>query len=602
MRLSCRSVLIWATVLFSQAHGRVLGTEEAAQINSTSFDYVILGGGTAGLVVASRLSENPNITVLVIEAGDFERHNPNVTATTNLGLAKQTRIDWQYESAPQIYGGNQSLIWSAGKGLGGSSLINGMTYIRPAGSQMDLWPSLGLDLNWTGYFKASKKSEHFEVPDANLTALGAAYRSSAHGFTGPLDTCYGKHITPGNIHTVFNDTFKALGIPPRHEFNGGELHGFGVQAVTQDSQADVREDAARAYYYPVMKRSNLAVLVNTTATRILWAEQDEDGKAVATATEVIDQAGQISTITATREIILSAGAIRSPSILEHSGVGSPFILAKYSIPVQVPLPAVGENFQDQTTIAVIAATTLTKNFTGIPGYVAHVSLHDLLGAETTKFYNTTLAKLPGYAATIAAQNGGASNVSVQTRILKSQLDLLYKSNTPTAEVVPLGLVNFLGAITWPLQPFSRGSIHINGTDPTATPVIDAKFFQFDIDATLAVASCRFARKFLTTAPLVDIVNASTITPSFELVPRNAPDSVWLDWIKTKSAYQPNYHHLGTCAMLPRDMGGVVDNEFKVYGTRNVRVVDLSVVPLQVAGHSTALLYGVAEWAAEKIKG
>ena len=269
--------------------------------------------------------------------------------------------------------------------------------------------------------------------------------------------------------------------------------------------------------------------------------------------------------------------------------------------MKVALPAVGENFQDQTTIAVTATTTLTQNFTGLPGFVAHASLHDLLGVDTPAFYNATLAKISQYAAMIAAQNGGASNASVQQRLLESQLDLLYKSNTPTTEIAPIALLNFLGAIFWPLQPFSRGSVHITSNNATIPPGIDAKFFQFDIDGVLAVASARFARNFLTTPPLRDIVNASTINPSFELVPANATDEIWLDWIKTKSSYQPNYHHLGTCAMLPRESGGVVDNDFIVYGTRNVRVVDLSVVPLQVAGHSTALLYGVAEWAAEKIK-
>jgi choline dehydrogenase-like flavoprotein len=147
-----------------------------------------------------------------------------------------------------------------------------------------------------------------------------------------------------------------------------------------------------------------------------------------------------------------------------------------------------------------------------------------------------------------------------------------------------------------LQPLSRGSVHIDSTDKTTQPTIDPKFFQFDFDGQIAVATARFIRKFLTTAPLSDIVNASTLNPSFELVPEDASDDVWLGWIKTKSSYQPNYHHLGTCAMLPRRTGGVVDNDFRVYGTKNVRVVDLSVVPLQVAGHSTSLLYGIAECA------
>ncbi|KUJ13773.1 alcohol oxidase [Mollisia scopiformis] len=591
-------VLIFLVPLLQLSDG-LLHKEQTQITNNTHFDYIILGGGTAGIVVASRLSEDPHITVAVIEAGDFERNNPNVTTITELGVAQKTRVDWQYESAPLIFADNQSLEWSAGKGLGGSSLINGMTYIRPASSQMDLWPSIGLELDWAKLFAFSKKGEHFQPPSASLTALGASYQPFDHDFRGPLKTCISPLMTSGIIHDILNSTFKNLGIPPRHEFDGGELRGFGTQACTQDSVAEVREDAARAYYYPVMDRQNLVIMVNTTATRILWSPENPEGIAIASAAEVSSQNGDVSTIYANREIILSAGAFRSPAILENSGIGNPSVLSQQSIDVKVDLPSVGENFQDQTVLSVSAE--ITQNFTGFPPFVAHISLHDLFGSNTSSIFNSTLAKIPGYAATIAAQNGGASNASVQQHLLETQLYLLLKSNTPAVEIAPIVLNNLIFPVFWPLQPFSRGSVHINSTNRTKQPLIDPKFFQFDFDGQMAVATTKYARNFLTTAPLSGIVNASTITPSFELVPEDASDEVWLDWIKTKSSFQPNFHHLGTCAMLPKTSGGVVDNDFKVYGTGNVRVVDLSIVPLQVAGHSTSLLYGIAEWASEKIK-
>ena len=127
-------LVVWLTLLFSLASGKLLGERQLKAINNTHYDYIILGGGTAGLVVASRLSEDPRVTVAVIEAGNFERHNPNVTNSTIIGIAKNTVLDWQYESAPQIYAGNQSLIWSAGKGLGGSTLINGRSLCVPVGA------------------------------------------------------------------------------------------------------------------------------------------------------------------------------------------------------------------------------------------------------------------------------------------------------------------------------------------------------------------------------------------------------------------------------------------------------------------------------------
>lgn len=224
-----------------------------------------------------------------------------------------------------------------------------MTYMRPARSQIDLWPSLGLEIDWDILFNSSKAGEHFQPPAVNLTALGACYEAPDHGFSGPLSTSISKHMTTGDIHEIFNATFQSLGIPPRCEFNGGELRGFGVQMVTQDGVADIRNDAARAYYYPVMNRLNLVVMVNTTATRILWSSSGESDGETASAVEVVSQ-GQLKTIGVKREAILSTGAIRSPAILEHSGVGNPKILAKQSIETVIDLPSVGENFQDQTVM------------------------------------------------------------------------------------------------------------------------------------------------------------------------------------------------------------------------------------------------------------
>lgn len=561
------------------------------------FDYVILGGGTAGMVIANRLSENPNNTVLVVEAGTFQYDNPLVKNTTVLGIATNTDVDWQYESAPQIYAANQTIGWSSGKGLGGSSLINGLTFIRPASSQIDLWPSLGLDLDWNKLFAYGKKSERFRIPPPSIQALGGRYVAANHGFDGLLDTCISQHMPSSDIHTVFNDTMKNLGIPPIADFDGGELRGFGCQPVTQDSVLDVREDAARAYYYPIQDRENLHVMVNTTATRIIWSKNNEDGKAVASAASVVRQDGQVLTIYADREVILSAGAIRSPAILEYSGVGNPSVLSKYNINTTINLPAVGENFQDQTVLGVTANFT-SRIETGFPNFVSHASLQDLFGDNTTSVYNTAIAQVPAYAEQIAAQNGGASSASVQHRLLKSQLDLLYNSNTPTSEVVPAGLGNMAGVFFWPLQPLSRGNVHIVSENETTPPAINPNFFQSDFDGLAAAQTARFSRRVLTTAPLSDLIDLASLAPSFEEVPEDAGDELWLNWIKN-SAFGPNSHHLGSCAMLPRDMGGVVDNNFMVYGTSNVRVIDLSVVPLQVAGHSTSLLYAVAEWAATK---
>ncbi|KAI1361571.1 hypothetical protein F5Y08DRAFT_330730 [Xylaria arbuscula] len=588
----------WTVLLSSLANGLAADKGQHDAVSNSSFDYVIVGGGTAGLVVASRLSEDPRVSVAVIEAGNFEKDNPLVTTTAELGVGRGSSIDWQYLSVPQIYANNQSLLWSAGKGLGGSSLINGMTYMRPSSSQMDAWPSLGLEIDWNLLFNYSARGEHFQPPSRALIELGAGYEPLAHGYDGPVKTCISPNISTSNLHDILNSTFRALGTPPRHEFNDGDLRGFGYQSATIDRDLGIRDDAARAYYYPFAGRDNLVVMVNTTGTRILWSNESSSLEAVATAIEVVNQRGETSSVHANNEIILSAGAIRSPAILEHSGVGNPAVLSRQSIDVRVNLPAVGENFQDQTVLAISA--TAKQNYTGFPAFVAHTSLQDLLGPNTQSLYDSTLAKLPEYAAVIAAQNGGASSAAVQEYLLRTQLDLLLKSNTPASEIAPGMIGDAFGAVYWPLQPLSRGSIHINTTNTTAPPAIDGKFFQLDFDVQLAVETSKFVRRLFTTPPVADIIDMASLNPGFDVVPENATDEQWATWLRS-SPMSPNLHHLGTTAMLPRSMGGVVDNDFKVYGTKNVRVVDLGVLPFQVAGHSMAVLYGVAEWASEKIK-
>lgn len=582
--------------------------------NGTSYDFVIVGGGTSGLVVASRLTEIPSISVLVIEAGGSVLNNPNVTNTTQFGLSLGTSIDWGYQSEPQVYTDNKTFTYYAGKALGGTSTINGksfsqhgmmksltvsgMTYIRPSAAQINLWQSFGLDWNWDTLLSYAKKSEEFQIPPPNVIANGATFDPEVHGFSGPVDVSFNPHLTPGDFHTVVNQTWQSLGIGPDLEPNDGDLLGYGAVPSTLNGHADIREDAARAYYYPVENRSNLHVMLDTTVTRILWTEDDADGSAVASGVEFVHASGEIGTASASGEVILSAGSIRSPALLENSGVGNPDVLARYSIETKVNLPAVGENLQDQPNGPTIFAVA-NQNISGFPSYVTHVSLQDLFGDDTDSIYQYGLSQIPSYAATIASKNSGASNASTQETLLRSQLDLLYSTNTPASEILNIGLGSLIGSTFWSLLPFGRGSLHINSTDATAQPTINPNFFEFDWDSKVEVATARMVRKWLTTPPLVNWTVPGTLTPSFETLPENATDADWLAYLK--AGYGPNYHPLGTCAMLPQDMGGVVDNDHCVYGTKNVRVIDASVLPLQVCGHLTSTLYAFAERAAEKIK-
>ncbi|KAF9527983.1 glucose-methanol-choline oxidoreductase [Crepidotus variabilis] len=195
--------------------------------NTPRFDYVIVGGGTCGFVLANQLSEDPGETVAVIEAGDSVFDNAKVKNTTTYGLCLGTSIDWQYSSAPQVYADNRTLVYSLGKALGGSSAINGMTFIRPESAQIDLWEQLGnKGWNWASLFENAKLSEHFVPPTSSQATLGATYKPSYHGYEGPVGVGWQTGLINGSAHSTFKDTWENLTLPSNQDPNGDKLRGF----------------------------------------------------------------------------------------------------------------------------------------------------------------------------------------------------------------------------------------------------------------------------------------------------------------------------------------------------------------------------------------
>ncbi|TVY90731.1 Glucose oxidase [Lachnellula willkommii] len=558
-----------------------------------TFDYIIVGAGTAGLVVGNRLSANPNVTVVLIEPGPDVRIFPGVQAAFPPG-AINASIDWAYTSIPQPRLNNRTFQYHAGRAIGGSSDINvvrvGMQYIRGDAAQYDAWEALGNEgWNFSTLFPNFKLSENFTIPTDAQVAAGATSIEKFHGHNGNLVTGYPYLLSNGSFHDLARETWEKLDVPVNKDLNGGDTRGFALFPSTLDRDANVREDAARAYYQPVEDRPNLSI-INGTVTRITWAECS-DQLLVADGVEYIDAAGTLSKIEARLEVILSAGSFKSPVILESSGVGNPRIPDEHRIETKLELPGVGESMQNHHPASF--SFTINNNITGQAPYVAYATASDIFGDNTTAVAASSSLLLTSWAQTASAATGGALSpeaLEMRYRILH---DLIFIKNVTITEqsyaIAPNSSVVNAGFRV--SEPLSLGSIHLGFN--SSQPIVNPNPLSINLDLQLLTGAGRLTQKLWATQPLLDTIISETELSS------NATDDEWNTFLT--ASLNTAYHVVGTCAMLPRESGGVVDPELKVYGTQNVRIVDASIIPILMSGHSGAAVYAVAEMASEIIK-
>ncbi|KAI0097596.1 GMC oxidoreductase [Nemania sp. FL0031] len=575
--------------------GVLLGALGAQPAHGEAFDYIIAGAGTCGLVLANRLSADPRVRVAVIEPGDDVRNNINVTDPALFTVPYGTSIDWQYSTTPQPAAGNRTIPFHAGKAIGGTSTINGMTYIRGDKAQFDAWEALGNEgWNWESLFPYYKKAEKLTIPDAAQTAAGATYDPAVHGDSGHVHTGFPFSLVNGSFHALATETWEALGYPLNEEPNAGSVRGFSAWPQTLDRDLNIRSDSARSYYYAVEDRPNLTI-IKGTVKRIIWGDSAADGQPViADGVEYVTPDAELVGLMALKEVILSAGALRTPLILEGSGVGNPVLLESLGIETKIDLPGVGEYLQEQPNTALIFNSK--QDISGFAPYATFTTAQDMFGDEVSAVKASTLAQIPDWAKTVAAARNGAVNVTNVERLFRLQHDLIFKQNVTIGETLTALFGNYLVSAMWLLLPFSWGSVHLTSVDAINAPAIDPKYFLIDFDLEVQTGLGRVARRLWDTAPISGIVDSSVEGP----VPLNATDEQWATYIGDNLV--PNHHPLGTASMMSRELGGVVDPKLRVYGTKNVRVVDASIFPLQFSGHLTATLYAVAERVAEMIVG
>ncbi|KAM3086202.1 hypothetical protein ACMFMF_000156 [Clarireedia jacksonii] len=474
-----------------------------------------------------------------------------------------------------------------------------MAYTRAEDIQIDAWETIGNDgWNWKNLLPYYNKSQTLEAPTAAQVEAGITFDSSVYGFDGPLKTGWLNAADTSNFHTILNETYSALNVSWNGDVNGGKMVGYNRYPATYDKDLNVREDAGRAYYYPIANRTNLHLYPNTFAQRITWKSGENTPKANGVEVLAMNSTSPY-TILANKEVILSAGSLASPLLLELSGVGNPAILNKYNISVVVDLPTVGENLQDQTNTG-LAYKSVQNNTYGAGDFVSYPTASQVFGDRLSNISTQVWNDLPTYAARVAAASGNVTKASDLLQHFKIQYDLIFSEThpIPIAEVLVYPSASAFTTEYWSLLPFARGNIHITSAVPGTPAAINPNYYMLDWDIVGQIGIAQFVRELYSTAPLSALIGEET-KPGLDAVPKDASIEQWFEW--NKGVYRSNFHPVATAAMMPKEAGGVVDSKLKVYGTANVRVVDASVLPFQVCGHLVSTLYAISERAADLIK-
>jgi len=557
---------------------------------------IIVGGGTAGGALATRLSRGlPQSRILLIEAGPAAPDELRINVPGLRGSILGSSYDWNFTTVAQPALGGRSIDVNRAKVLGGSSAMNYLCYNRASAPEYDAWGQLGSPgWNFERVINAMLKSESFTGSD-----------SDRHGRTGPIRNYYNRVIYP--ILRSWQPTVSKLGININ---DGSSMSGAPVGVMFQPTNIDLSK-RTRSYsansYLPLAGR-NLVILTNTQVAKINLAKCKQPADARATGVTLANG----TVIKAAKEIILSAGSIQSPGLLELSGIGQPAVLRAAGVEPLIELPGVGENLQDhirmQNTYRLKPGVESFDNLIyDNAGANATGELQKWLSGERSLYEYTTAAygfmnwDQLGAGARLRQAATDAFGTSTNP-IDRKKLDYLRDARVPSVEILfeanyvgSLGYTggNFITLFATVMQPFARGSVHIDPRNPRGKPVIDPRYASNGYDLTALVEAAKFSRRIAQTEPMRSSWSAET-------EPGDAvqTDAQWRQFATQNLG--SFYHPVGTCALLPKRDGGVVDAELRVYGTSNLRVVDNSIIPIIPSAHIQTAAYAIAEIAAEKI--
>ena len=524
-------------------------------------DYVIVGAGSAGCVLANRLSEDPTTRVLLIEAGGRD-WSPYIHVPAGfMKLLDHPRLTWGFHAEPDPGTAGRAILYPRGRVLGGSSSINGLIYVRGQPEDFDHWAQLGnRGWGWDDVLPYFKRAEHWE---------GEA--DEVHGKDGPLFTA---KMQRSPLCAAVIEAGRQIGLDYREDVNNlprGAGDGIGWCQQTRGGRR--RASAARTYLHPARKRPNLQVVTKALVRRVLF-----DGKR-ATGVE-FERGGAVERAAAAREVILAAGAIGSPHILQLSGVGDPAHLGRIGVAVHHALPGVGRNLQDH--------------------YIARVS-YPVSGIATV---NERARGLPLAAEVLRYLVAGTGMLTYSASLVAASVKVLEESATPDVQcsIAPgsfkdgqIGALDEFPGITagaWQMRPLSRGYVEAKSANPAEAPAINPRYLSEEADRRAIIGGLRFVRR-LFAAPALSKYCGPELLPGAPV----ESDEELLDYARQKGSTV--YHATCTCKMGSDPMA-VVDDQLRVHGLEGLRVIDASVMPTVTSTNTNAPTIMIAEKGAEMI--
>lgn len=528
-----------------------------------TYDYIIVGGGTAGCVLANRLTQDADVSVLLLEAGGKDDYHWIHIPVGYLYCIGNPRTDWMYRTVAEAGLNGRSLIYPRGRVLGGCSSINGMIYMRGQREDYDDWARLTGDdgWRWDNVLPLFKRSEDHHRGANEFHGAGGEWRVEPQRLRW-------------DILERFIDAAEQAGIPRTDDFNRGDNFGVGYFEVNQ--RRGIRWNTSKAFLRRASERPNLTIVTGAQVSELTF-----DGKR-CTGLHYVG-AGQSHAVGARREVILAAGAINSPQLLELSGIGQPDRLRALGIPVRQALPGVGENLQDHLQLRMIVKVdgvrTLNTRASSWWGKLG-------IGLQYAWNQSGPMSMAPSQLGAFAKSDPGQSRPNVEYHVQPLSLDKFGE---------PLHTFNAFTASVCNLRPTSRGSVHIDSADYRQPPVIAPNYLSTDEDRKVAADSLRLTRRIVASPALAPYRPVEWLpgpdVDSDEALARAAGD------IGTTI-----FHPVGTCRMgRADDPAAVVDQRLRVIGIEGLRVVDASVMPVITSGNTNSPTIMIAERASDMIR-